>query len=325
MNEKVSKPLLFRSDARKKPQRIAVAWSGGVDSTALLLLLKAQGFDVLAWHIDHGWTEQSAEQAKQLERQAMRWHIPFFTKRVEKPAQNLEAESRQLRYAAFAELADETNCFDLGLAHHQDDQVETVCMRLLQGSGVSGCQGMRTHRKQGKLHLWRPLLQTTKKELAQYLQRQGISWIEDPSNTDYNLWRNKIRHQLLPAMQVYDVDAAKLFLRLQVQATKLNETIEVLASSVNITMEHVAGASCCRVNWLQWLQQQESVKVHLLQKMLGILFADGKVLGRRHFVAIDAWRQHGANGWVSLSGCCLYRQGEYLYLCQGQKVVADSV
>ncbi len=316
--------MLSWSDAREKPRRLAVAWSGGADSTALLLMLKAQGFDVLAWHIDHAWSERSATQADQLQKQAKDWGIPFFSRRLKKPKQNIEAESRRLRYTAFDELAEETICFDLALGHHKSDQAETVCMRLLQGAGVAGCQGMHLYRKQRKLHLWRPLLQIGKKELQVYLEQQDVDWLDDPSNVDCKLWRNKIRHQLLPKMQVYNVNAEALFLRLQVQATKLNCTINGLANEIDIKHGCVGEINVCKVNWLQWLQQKKPVRVYVLQKMLGILFADGKVLGRRHFKAIDQWQQHGAHGWVSLSGCCLYRRGDFLYLCQGSKVIVED-
>lgn len=296
------------------PNRIAVGWSGGADSTALLLLLKDKGYDVYAWHIDHGWSEKGAEQAMCLEKRSAAWGIPFFSKRLQKPKQNIEAESRQLRYAAFTEIAKETQCFHLILGHHLEDQAETVCMRLLQGAGVSGCQGMRRIRKQGGLFLHRPFLHIKKAKLKQYLYEQNIDWFEDPSNQDVKIWRNKIRHQLFPMMQSRGVDPSTLFLRYQKQATLVQHEIEVLAEKHEIEVISEAGRHGCRMDWQQWMLASSSVRVYLLQKMIGILFADGKVLGRRHFKAIEQWQEHGANGWVSLSGCYLKRQGEDLKL-----------
>jgi hypothetical protein len=63
----------------------------------------------------------------------------------------------------------------------------------------------------------------------------------------------------------------------------------------------------------------------VLQKMIGILFADGKVFGRRHIQAIEQWKEHGGHGWLNLSGCCLYRLGEHLQLCQGNKSLRDEI
>jgi tRNA(Ile)-lysidine synthase len=140
------------------PKHLAVAWSGGADSTALILQLIAEGYAVSAWHINHNWHSGSTKVAIDLAEQAKVWDIPFYVLNTEKPKQNIEAEARLGRYAAFEALAKQTGCFDLALGHHADDQAETVCMRLLQGSGVAGCQGMKVHRKHGDLSIWRPIL-----------------------------------------------------------------------------------------------------------------------------------------------------------------------
>ncbi|MBN4060511.1 tRNA lysidine(34) synthetase TilS [bacterium AH-315-I20] len=301
------------------PNTLAVAWSGGADSTALLHYFKAEGYAVSAWHIDHGWSALSAKQVVPLAQRAEAWGIPFYCKTLQKPKQNIEAESRQLRYAAFSDLADETQCFNLVLGHHLEDQAETVCMRLLQGAGVAGCQGMRRVRKQGNLFLHRPFLHVKKAKIKQYLHAQDIDWLEDPSNQDVRIWRNKIRHQLFPMMQSQGVEPADLFLRYQKQAIKVQHNIEMLAGNHLIDVIDEAGRHGCRMGWQQWLAQSSSVRVYLLQKMIGILFADGKVLGRRHFKAIEQWRKHGANGWVSLSGCYLERQGESLKIFKGNQ------
>ncbi|MDQ7004385.1 MAG: tRNA lysidine(34) synthetase TilS [Ghiorsea sp.] len=294
------------------PQRLAVAWSGGADSTALLHYLKIEGYDVSAWHIDHGWSGSSAKQAVLLAQRAEAWGIPFYCKTLRKPKQNIEAESRQLRYAAFTDMAEETQCFHLTIGHHREDQAETVCMRLLQGAGVAGCQGMQGVRKQGDLFLYRSFLDVEKVKIKQYLHEQNIDWIEDPSNQDVRIWRNKIRHQLFPMIQNHDVDPTALFLRYQQQAIRVQEGIRGLAEKYVIDVIEEQGRQGCSMDWQEWLMQTPSVRVYLLQKMIGILFTDGKVLGRRHFKAIEQWQQHGANGWVSLSGCYLERQGENL-------------
>ncbi|MDQ6983472.1 MAG: tRNA lysidine(34) synthetase TilS, partial [Ghiorsea sp.] len=213
------------------PNTLAVAWSGGADSTALLHYFKAEGYAVSAWHIDHGWSVLSAKQAVSLAQRAEAWGIPFYYKTLQKPKQNIEAESRQLRYAAFSDLADETQCFNLVLGHHLEDQAETVCMRLLQGAGVAGCQGIRRVRKQGNLFLHRPFLHIKKAKIKQYLHEQDIDWLEDPSNQDVRIWRNKIRHQLFPMMQSQGVDPVALFLRYQKQAIKVQHNIEMLAGN----------------------------------------------------------------------------------------------
>ncbi|MDQ6995039.1 MAG: tRNA lysidine(34) synthetase TilS, partial [Mariprofundaceae bacterium] len=209
------------------PHTLAVGWSGGLDSTALLLLLKQQGFNIQAWHIDHAWHEQSAQDSIVLEQRAKEWGIPFFSKRLPYQHQrNREAEARKGRYAAFQDLAATTGIQHLALAHHADDQVETVCMRMLQGSGVMGLRGIQAHMSVQSLHIYRPLLHVRKHAIQQCLQINHIPWLEDCSNTDVSLWRNKIRHHLLPAIQANGVDPYDLWMRWQQQAVRLADDIE---------------------------------------------------------------------------------------------------
>jgi tRNA(Ile)-lysidine synthase len=300
------------------PSQVAVAWSGGIDSTALILLLRDAGFTMQLWHIDHGWSKQSAVVATALAAQARDWGLTFHSRSIDKASSNIEAEARRSRYQAFAALALETGCKHVVLGHHAEDQAETVCMRLLQGAGVAGCQGMQTVRQQQGITFWRPLLGLRKKALRQLLNHRQVVWHEDASNQDTRLWRNKIRHRLFPAMEACQVDPCALFLRWQRQARRVQAEIEKLARHVDIQRWCEGDIVVCAMNWALWCGQPPSVRACLLQKMIGMLFADGSVFGRRHIRAIEAWRAQGGHGWLNLSGCCLYRHGQDLQLCQGK-------
>ena len=302
----------------RMPKQVAVAWSGGVDSTALLWLLKQQGFDVQAWHVDHSWHKNSPVIAQKLKVQAQTWGIPFYSKKIEKPPKNLESASRKSRYEAFHTLAHETGCFHVVLAHHADDQAETVFMRLLQGAGVAGCMGMRSYRVQESLHLWRPMLGVRRYALLEMLRQNNIQWHDDPSNEDTTLWRNKIRKLMFAKMRESGGDPVSLFLRWQAQAVKIQQQIEFLVKDIMVEQSSQDHQAVCSVNWMEWTSQPQPVRAYLLQRMIGLLFADGVVMGRRHILAVEAWREQGGNNWLNLSGCCLYRKGEDLQLCQGK-------
>jgi len=300
------------------PNKIAVAWSGGADSTALLLGLADLGFEVQAWHIDHGWSETSYQTMLTLADRAKEWGISFQSKSIDKPGKNIEALARKGRYTAFAELAQQSGYFHLALGHHADDQAETVCMRLLQGAGVAGCQGMRPYRQQAKLHIFRPLLDVSRIDIERFLLVNEIIWLDDPSNQDTQLWRNKIRKSLFPEMNTRGVNPQQLFLRWQKQALKVQQKITVEAQLIAVSKQQEHQILFCDVNWEQWQAQSQPVRVFVLQKMIGQLFDDGTVFGRRHILAIEQWRQHGGHGWLNLSGCCLYRRDQGLQLCQGK-------
>jgi tRNA(Ile)-lysidine synthase len=300
------------------PKRVAVAWSGGLDSTALVLLLLDAGFDIQLWHVDHGWSEQSGQVAAALAQQAKLWELSFHLKHTHKAKSNIEAEARKHRYQAFTALAKETGCEHIVLGHHAEDQAETVCMRFLQGAGVAGCQGMKSVRSQQDVTLWRPLLTVPKERLKQFLICRQIEWHEDASNQDVTIWRNKIRHKLFPAMAARGVEPSVLFLRWQKQAERMQGRIEGLAQHVTLQRWQQDSTAVCAMNWDDWCEQILPVRVCLLQRMVGMLFADGSVLGRRHIHAIETWREQGGHGWLNLSGCCLYRHEQDLQLCLGK-------
>lgn len=293
------------------PHTLAVAWSGGLDSTALLWALKEKGFHVQAWHVDHAWHDQSDQDALLLERRAKAWGIPFFSKRLPKfDKKNREAQARQGRYAAFQALSQETGIQHVALAHHADDQAETVCMRMLQGAGVMGVRGMQVQTSVQGLHIYRPWLHVRKHTIKKALQAKHIPWLEDNSNTDTSLWRNKIRLHLLPAMLAQGVDAYVLMMRWQQQAVRLSHAIERAIEDVAILHEEEG----CRVDYWLWQALQQPMRVQVIQKMAAMTLGVGKVLGRRHMVLIECWRQKGARAGLDLSGCRLYRQGEGLHL-----------
>ncbi|MDQ6996444.1 MAG: tRNA lysidine(34) synthetase TilS, partial [Mariprofundus sp.] len=166
-------------DTPHLPDTLAVGWSGGADSTALLLALKASGRKVHAWHIDHGWRTSSADEALALAEQAKQWNIPFISARLEPASKkNRENEARQGRYGQFQLWSREQAIGTLCLGHHRDDQAETVCMRLLQGAGAGGCRGMAAERRMGTMRIVRPLLHISGHALRQALQDLGMAWLD---------------------------------------------------------------------------------------------------------------------------------------------------
>jgi len=305
------------------PQHVAVAWSGGADSTALLFLLRDAGFIVQAWHIDHGWHHDSAQYADDLATKAAHLGLVFHTRRLEKAGCNIEAQAREGRYDSFLALAEQTGCFDVLLGHHADDQAETVCMRLLQGAGVAGCQGMLKHRQQKNVRLWRPLLHVSRRDIELFLQQQSVCWFDDESNQDITIWRNKIRHKLFPRIKKQGTEPHKLFLRWQTQAVRIQAMIALQGEQVQV-LRRVEQDVCCVIDWRDWCGQSAPVRAYVLQKMIGLLFEDGRVFGRRHILAIEQWRKHGGNGWLNLSRCCLYKKGQRLQLVQVAASLRDS-
>jgi tRNA(Ile)-lysidine synthase len=184
--------------------RILTGLSGGIDSVVLLHLLHslAPRFEwrLSALHVHHGISPNADVWADFCSELCARHGIPLHIERVDiaplRDEHGLEAAARKLRHAAFVRQ----DCDLVALAHHADDQVETLLLQLLRGAGIKGGAGM-PFVKPGKPSLLRPLLDTPRSELEAYARQYQLSWVEDESNADDSYPRNFLRHRLLPLLE----------------------------------------------------------------------------------------------------------------------------
>ena len=191
-------------------RHLTLALSGGVDSVVLLDLLSklssALGYSLSTVHINHQISPNASDWADFCSRLCVEKKIPIQIKKVRvarRSGRGLEAAARAARYRAFAELESDF----LLLAHHLDDQVETLLQNLLRGSGLLGASGMPEMRLQAlqrqghHITLFRPLLEIPRALLLAYAQQHNLRWIEDESNTDTAFGRNYLRHEVLPVIE----------------------------------------------------------------------------------------------------------------------------
>ncbi|MFL5282784.1 MAG: tRNA lysidine(34) synthetase TilS [Rhodopila sp.] len=185
---------------------LAAAVSGGADSTALAMLAKGwadrHGGLLHALVVDHGLRPESAAEAAITVERLRRLGIPArlltLTTLARGPA--LAERARLMRYQVLSDACREAGYRYLLLGHHAADQVETVAMRVLRGSGTHGLAGMAAAREIDGIRLLRPLLGFQPKALRQYLTARGMEWIEDPSNRDLRAQRPRLRHLLAEAL-----------------------------------------------------------------------------------------------------------------------------
>jgi tRNA(Ile)-lysidine synthase len=181
-----------------KPGRYVLAVSGGVDSMALLDMLRQRQADDQAWkltvaHLDHGIRPDSAEDRRLVQSVARRHGLPFVYHEARLGAGASEAEARQARYGFLRSVQQAADAGAIITAHHQDDALETAIINMLRGSGRKGLSAL------GNRHdLLRPLLHVPKRELAAYAKDQGLVWHEDSTNENEAYLRNYVRRQLLP-------------------------------------------------------------------------------------------------------------------------------
>jgi len=180
-------------------------FSGGADSTALLLALCELGVELgapfRAVHVNHGLHADAAEWQRHCERFCAERGIELICLQVRPDpdsGRGVEAEARHLRYQAMAALLGAGD--SLLTAHHADDQAETVLLNLMRGSGVDGLSAMPPERPLGAGLLQRPLLDFDNQALEDYLRGRNVGWLEDPSNQFLAHDRNYLRHQIMPAL-----------------------------------------------------------------------------------------------------------------------------
>jgi len=193
-------------------ERCLIGVSGGRDSVALLHQLLAAGFkDLIVCHLDHALRPESAEDARFVAELAQRHGLEAVIGRQDVAArarrrrQSLETAGRDARYGLFTQTARNRDCPRLFLAHHADDQVETFLFNLFRGSAGPGLCGMRPLSTQVidgvTLQISRPLLGVWREEIDAYTSRHGLEFREDASNTDLRHTRNRLRRELIPAIE----------------------------------------------------------------------------------------------------------------------------
>lgn len=188
---------------------VLVGFSGGPDSTALLWILRAlqkRGrWQIVAAHVDHRLRPESTQEAERAAQLASRLGIAFegltVPKEIPRKGRSLEAEARKWRYHLLYSYGQQIGAQALALGHHLDDQVETVLERLFTGSALRGLGGMRLKRPGPGLWVIRPLLEVRRAQLQALVEAEGLPTINDASNADLRFPRNRLRHQLLPAIE----------------------------------------------------------------------------------------------------------------------------
>ena len=211
------------------PTPVAVAYSGGADSTALLLLLARQyPAQVQAFHIHHGLQAAADDFASHCTAFCAALGVPLHVVHVDakaQPGQSPEDAARRVRYGALSGKIRELNealkqqnraqeaIKSIAIAQHADDQIETLLLALSRGAGLPGLSAMPASWQRDDIDFVRPLLGMTSKDIRSWLVSQGLAarhpasadigqgWVEDPTNLDTQFTRNRIRHELIPALE----------------------------------------------------------------------------------------------------------------------------
>ena len=216
---------------------MAVGLSGGADSTALLLACarKWPG-QVQAIHVHHGLQAAADGFEQHCAALCQSLNVPLWVKRLDArhtPGQSPEDAARQARYKAFEAVAIASKAQaaikSIAIAQHADDQVETLLLALSRGAGIAGLAAMPARWELAGVVWHRPLLQVAGADIRSWLRLQGQPWVEDPTNTDQRYTRNRIRAQLLPALEAAFPAFRDTFARSASNAAQAAELLDELA------------------------------------------------------------------------------------------------
>ncbi|MBE9608685.1 tRNA lysidine(34) synthetase TilS [Chitinilyticum piscinae] len=218
--------------AHGQPLRLCVALSGGLDSIVLLDLLQCVVTDfpvhLCAVHVHHGLQAQADEWVAFVREVCAARSIALQIEyaRIGEAPSGIEAAARAARYEAFCRQPADV----ILLAHHRNDQAETVLHHALRGNGLAGLAAMPAERAlQPGLQLWRPLLDESRSTLLAWAQQRRLAWVEDPSNTDQRYTRNLLRQRILPELEHHFPATGRALARLAQHAAEANGLLAELA------------------------------------------------------------------------------------------------
>lgn len=235
--------------------------SGGMDSVVLLHVVKeglVEGGALRALHVNHGLQADADEWERFCRDLCRQWDVPLTVCKVAVPESGASPENRAriARYEAFSEALEPGEC--LLLAHHLDDQMETMLLRLSRGTGLRGLSGIPARRKLGKGALLRPLLRCPREELSEYAKARDLRWIEDPSNRNTDFDRNFCRHEILPAVEQRWPEYRRDWER---SRKLVAESRALLTDLAEIDLEHCAAKTPTQLR-IESLRQLSTPRLH---------------------------------------------------------------
>ncbi|MBJ6138215.1 tRNA lysidine(34) synthetase TilS [Marinobacter litoralis] len=293
--------------------RLWIAFSGGLDSALLLHVAAACHSNITALHINHQ-LQANHQQTEQFCRDVCeRLGVPIVVEHVDVPvsdtaAGGLEEAARNARYRVFERRIGGGDL--ILMAHHGDDQAETVLFRMLRGSGVKGLSGMPVNRALGKGHLYRPWLSIERNRLEQVAVDAGVSWVDDPSNASTVYDRNYLRHAILPKLKAR---WPGLLRRLEHSAGACRESAELNQRLAELQWQSCADKGrlvLAKFGSLSTLEQRNLVRWWLLQRRFEVPASSGLDQGLSDLLNAAEDRAPEIRG----AGFALRRYRGHLYL-----------
>ena len=303
---------------------LGVAVSGGGDSVALLLLLQqvsqVRGGKLACVTVDHGLRAESRDEALWVQDLCTRLGIShdILAWQAEDRRGNTQNAARQARYGLMTNWAQDRGIAAIALGHTQDDQAETVMMRLARGAGVDGLCGMAAVRRQNGISLVRPLLGVSRAALRASLQAAGQGWLEDPSNEDPQYDRIKMR-RILQELTPLGLDAEHLAqVAHNMQSAQAVLDAQTKAAAITCAKARAGAVVLERAAF-------DALPIEIARRLMlaALKWVSGAVYAPRNrslTAAMDGLRNTDS---ATLEGCHLIAKGPQIWVCREFNVVRD--
>ncbi len=298
------------------PPQLAVAVSGGADSTALALLardwVQERGGRLLALVVDHGLRPESAAEAAATVARLVRLGIATERLRWEgdKPKTRIQERAREARYRLLLAACRRHHLPVLLLGHRLEDQAETVAMRQAHGSGLLGLAGMPAVSEREGVRLLRPLLAFPRARIEATLRARGVDWIEDPSNLDPRFARARLRRQ--------GIDVRGWIARAEAARSRRAEIEARLARAVLELVSCHQDLGCARLALAGFARLDDELRALLLMRLLAHV-GGGRYPPRRRVVAALLARLDGGMRRLTAGRCLLLREGGHLWVVRERR------
>ncbi|WP_439813957.1 tRNA lysidine(34) synthetase TilS [Zavarzinia sp. CC-PAN008] len=311
------------------PRRVAVAVSGGADSVALLLLMarwaSTRRVALVVLSVDHCLRSESGAEARWVADLARRLDLPceILAWTAPKPASGLPAAARAARYRLLLEGCRRHGAAHLALAHHRDDQAETVLLNLGRGSGVDGLAAMPALRRVHGIALLRPLLDVDKACLRATLRAAGQDWLEDPTNRDPRFLRPRLR-EVAPALAAAGVTPARIAGTARRMA-RARAALEAATDALSVQAARRAAQGHVLLHRRALAAAPDEIALRLLARLIrGI--SGAVALREERLERLLAWVQAGpGSGGRTLGGCRVVARRDELLLCRELAAVGPDV
>lgn len=301
---------------------IVVALSGGIDSMVLFDIISKLNKNTIIAHVNHNKRPESIDEFKYIQKMAKAKKIPFEGYSIDKTDNNFHHDSRLQRYDFFRAIAQKYKATKIAVAHHLDDQVETVLMRIVRGTSFSGYSGIKEIRYDRNVTIIRPLMDLRKEQIIAYAKENNLHYFEDSSNNEDVYTRNRFRNNIIPILKQENPNLDSKIIQLAEYIDSADEVIEEKTKEFLKSFSMYNNVSLSDFN-----KQNKLIKIKVIQHMINQSSNDTVEVSYEQFKAIiEMCLSNQPNQMYSLPNSYLFvKEYEVIYIKKELPIIPINI